>query len=409
MSDDTDTMAGDGGSDAPTDTFESVEWDDIDITNEGRTWGEKLWIVIVSVWTLGVLFEIYSRFVAGTGQAVYPFIGEIASEDYLWAFALACLVFYGIRPLYKSPRMTMHYWKQFRKNKAAVISGLFLIVIFTIGVVGSRVLPDASRNPGYERLPPFWMSIEDYVTGNNCPGGTTVEDGVTMCHGSMDHPLGTTSSGEDILLLSIHGMEVSMMVGITATFISIAIATLVGLTAAYYGGLLDEILMRYVDIQMTFPTFFLYLLLAYTIGGSLFILIMIFGLFGWGATARIIRAEALQRREEPYMMAAKSSGATSRWSIRRHLLPNTTNSVITAATLAIPGIILTEAAISFLGLADASIPSWGRVIANGQDYLRSAWWISTFPGFFLFFTILAFNFIGDALRDALDPRHGGSD
>lgn len=203
-------------------------------------------------------------------------------------------------------------------------------------------------------------------------------------------------------------MEVSMQVGLIATMISISVAATVGLTAAFYGGLVDEVLMRYVDIQMTFPTFFLFLLLAYTVGGSLFVLILIFGLFGWGSSARIMRSEALQRREEPYMQAAKNAGASTVWTIRRHLLPNISNSLITAATLTIPGIILAEAAIAFLGLGDASTVSWGRIIAGGRDQLRTAWWIATIPGVFLFFTILAFNFLGDALRDALDPRQGGT-
>jgi len=197
-------------------------------------------------------------------------------------------------------------------------------------------------------------------------------------------------------------------VGLIATLLSITLAAAVGLTAAYYGGLVDEVLMRYVDIQITFPTFFLFLLLAYTVGGSLFVLILIFGLFGWGSSARIMRAEALQRREEPYIQAAKNAGASSFWTVRRHLLPNISNSLITAASLTIPSIILAEAAIAFLGLGDLTVASWGRIISGGRDQLRTAWWIATIPGVFLFFTILAFNFLGDALRDALDPRHGGS-
>ncbi|WP_247731527.1 ABC transporter permease [Halovivax limisalsi] len=410
MSEPTDSPAVDDGLEEPRETFESVDWDQIDLANSGRSPGQYLWMGFLAIWLFGVLFDIYSQFVSAAAEpAELPVIGTVAPEDWLWVLTLACLVYYGVRPLYQSPRMTMHYWKQFRKNKAAVISGLFLSVILVVGGIGARVLPFPERNPGFEELPPFWMSIEKYHVGNNCPGGTTMEAGVEICHGSMQYPLGTTGSGEDILLLIVHGMEVSMMVGLAATLLSVVVATVVGLSAAYFGGLVDEVLMRYVDLQMTFPSFFLFLLLAYTIGGSLFILIMIFGLFGWGATARIIRAEALQRKAEPYMQAAKSAGATSKWSIRRHLLPNTTNSIITAATLTIPSIILAEAAIAFLALSDPTIPSWGRVIADGRGSLQSSWWISTFPGIFLFFTILAFNFIGDALRDALDPRHGGAE
>lgn len=398
----------DGGQPEDGRTFEQIDWSTIDNSDTPRRRKEYAWFGVVSLWLFGVIYDLYSQYIAETGTAEFPMIGTVAPVDWLWSITLLVIVYYGIVPLYENKRMTRYYWKEFRKNKAAVISGLFLIVIFAIGVIGSRILPAPERTPGLENQPPVWTSVEDYVTGNECPGGTTVVDDVTMCQGSWAHPLGTTSSGEDILLASIYGMEVSMQVGLIATLLSITIAATVGLTAAYYGGLVDEVLMRYVDIQITFPTFFLFLLLAYTIGGSLFVLILIFGLFGWGSSARIMRAEALQRREEPYIQAAINAGASSLWTIRRHLLPNISNSLITAASLTIPTIILAEAAIAFLGLGDLAVPSWGRLISGGRDQLRTAWWIATIPGVFLFFTILAFNFLGDALRDALDPRHGGS-
>ncbi|MFC4544304.1 ABC transporter permease [Halosolutus amylolyticus] len=409
MGEDTDTRTETDGGTAPGDaTFERVDWDEIDADGVARSKKQVAWLVVVSLWTIGVAYDLYTRFVAETGQATFPVLGPVSPVDWLWSFTLLVLLYYGVVPLYENPRMTRYYWKEFRKNKAAVISGLYLIVTFAIGIIGPRVLPEPGPTPGLENQPPVWGSIEAYNAGTTCAGGTTMVDGVTMCQGSWQHPLGTTSSGEDILLSSIYGMEVSMQVGLIATLMSISVAAAVGLTAAYYGGLVDEVLMRYVDIQMTFPTFFLFLLLAYTIGGSLFVLILIFGLFGWGSSARIMRSEALQRREEPYMQAAKNAGASSVWTIRRHLLPNISNSLITAATLTIPSIILAEAAIAFLGLGDPTVPSWGRLIADGRDQLGTAWWISTIPGGFLFFTILAFNFLGDALRDALDPRHGGS-
>jgi peptide/nickel transport system permease protein len=199
-------------------------------------------------------------------------------------------------------------------------------------------------------------------------------------------------------------MQVSMKLGLITTLLVISIGTVVGTVAAYSGGMVDETLMRYVDIQLTFPTFLLYLLLVFLFGGSLFMFIVLFGLTSWGGIARLVRSEALQLREEEYVLAAKSAGANAAYVIRRHLVPNVSSTVITAATLAIPGYILAEAALSFLQLGDPTIPSWGQVIAAGRSDLDTAWWISTFPGFFLFFTILAFNFMGDALRDALDPR-----
>jgi peptide/nickel transport system permease protein len=169
----------------------------------------------------------------------------------------------------------------------------------------------------------------------------------------------------------------------------------------------DEVLMRYVDIQLVFPSFLLYLLLIYLFGGSLFMFVVVFGLTSWGGTARLVRSEALQRAEEEYITAADSAGASTFYVIWRHIVPNVSNTVITNVTLLIPSLILFEAGLAFLDLGDPTIPSWGQTIAQGRDQLTFAWWISTMPGFFLFLTILAFNFLGDALNDALDPRREG--
>lgn len=399
----------DGEADEELDlTFEDVDWTEVDAGSLGVAKTTLFAAIVFGSWLLAVGIEAHSRFVADTGRHDFPVVGTVAPVDWLWVITLFILLYFGVIPLARNPRMTKYYWKEFRKNKAAVISGLFLTVVFLVGVVGARILPDPEQTPGLQNQPPAWMSVEAYVTGPKCPGGETQSGGTTMCQGSWEHPLGTTSSGEDILLTSIHGMEVSMQVGLIATLISVTIAAAVALSAAHYGGLVDEVLMRFVDLLMTFPTLILILLMAYVFGGSLFILICIFGFFGWGSYARIMRSEALQRREEPYIQAARSAGSSSYRTIRRHLLPNISNSVITAATLSIPAVILGEATVAFLGLGDPTTPSWGRVIAGGRNQLTNAWWISTFPGFFLFFTVLAFNFLGDALRDALDPRQGGS-
>jgi len=411
MSDETGHPGTDGGRTRGT-TFESVDWAEIDSDETERTRKELVWFGTIGLWSVCMLYDFYRRVIAETDPAEFPpVVSGVVDLSFTvspvgWMFSLTLLLlgYYGLVPLYENPRMTKHYWKEFRRNKAAVISLLFLVVIFLVGVVGSRLLERPSPSPGNESLPPVGISVEGFATGVNCPADPTA----TVCEGSWEHPLGTTTSGVDILIASINGMEVSMQVGLIATAISITLAAAVGITAAYSGGLIDEVLMRYVDLQLTFPTFFLFLLLAYTIGGSLFLLILIFGFFGWGSTARITRAEALQRVEMPYVRAARNAGASRWWIIRRHVLPNVTNTLVTAATLAIPGIILAEAAFAFIGIGDATVYSWGQLIADGRGVLGRAWWISTIPGVFLFLTILAINFLGDALRDALDPRQGGS-
>jgi len=411
----------DGGGRA---TFEDVDWDDIEATSGSRSPRQLAWLAIIGVYSVGLALDLYARyastvytrvvgFLSGAdraavetpawvpepGPAEFAVVGTVDGVDWLWSLTLLVGVFYVAVPLYENPRMTRYYWREFKKNKAAVIALCYLAVIFLIGLVVPRVVSPPEVEPLLQYQPPVWGAVPDTVP-IQCVG--PVSDG--LCHGTWAHPFGTTHQGKDILVSVVYGMEISMQVGLIGMFLQLLIASAVGLSAAYFGGYVDEVLMRYVDIQITFPTFFLYLLVVFLFGGSLFLMIIVFGILGWGGIARIVRSEALQRREEAYVMAAESAGASSRWTIRRHLLPNVSNSVITAATLVIPGLILAEAALAFLGLGDPTIPSWGDIIAAGRSDLDRAWWISTLPGLFLFLTILAFNFLGDALRDALDPR-----
>jgi peptide/nickel transport system permease protein len=381
-----------------TDTFESVDWEETGSrlsTLSGRDRGALLTgLVLVAVFC-------YDYFVLPESQPTitFPVEWNVTQLDWLFVTTLLALLFYVAVPLYGNRRLTAYYWREFRKNRMAVLSLVYLVVVFLIGVVGPLLLekPTLALDQAYQ--PPAYVSVDASVPVN-CVG--EVVDG--RCQGTMAHPLGTTGDGKDILVLVIYGMQVSMKVGLISTLLVVTIGTTVGTVAAYGGGLVDELLMRYVDIQLVFPAFFLYLLLTYLFGGSLFMFIVIFGLTGWGSIARLVRSEALQRAEEEYITASRSAGAGTLYVIRRHLVPNVSNSVITAATLLIPGFILFEASLSFLSLGDPTVPSWGQVIANGRSDLSTAWWISTFPGVFLFTTILAFNFMGDALRDALDPR-----
>lgn len=380
-----------------TDRFEDVDWQSLDesATNLGTT-------TLLRLVGFGAffLFLLYDVVVVGEGQETVPALGwDVTAVDWLFMATLLAIGFYVVQPLVQNPRLTAYYWRQFRKNRMAVVSAIYLLAIFAIGTFVPMFVEPPELNIIAAFQPPVGFAVDSAVP-TTCVGETVAG----QCYGSMEHPLGTTGQGKDIMMMVIFGMRVSMQVGLIAMLISIVIATAVGTTAAYFGGWVDEVLMRYVDIQLTFPTFFLFLLLVYLFGGSLFLLIVIFGVTGWGGIARLVRSEALQRREEEYFQAAESAGASDFYVIRRHLVPNVSNTVITAATLAIPSLILAEAALSFLGLGDPTIPSWGQVISAGRGNLSDAWWISTIPGLFLFVTIMAFNSLGDALRDALDPR-----
>jgi peptide/nickel transport system permease protein len=390
-------------------TFEEIDWDVVG--SRRTTWGRRRIGLLAVLATLAALF-VYDVLVATPRPTVSvdvagPLVGvfgdravwDVTQLDWLFMLTLVALAFYVVVPMYDNPRLTRHYWREFRRNRLAVASLGFLVGIFVVGMVGPLVLPRPELDLLAQYQPPVYTTVDASVP-IQCTG--EVVDG--RCRGTWAYPLGTTADGKDLLVLVVLGMQVSMKIGLISALLVVTIGTAVGTLAAYRGGLVDEVLMRYVDIQLVFPAFFLYLLLIYLFGGSLFLFILVFGLTSWGGVARLVRSEALQRNEEPYVLAARGAGANTRYVIRRHLVPNVSSTVITAATLLIPGFILFEAALSFLTLGDPSVPSWGQVIANGRSDLATAWWISTLPGFFLFFTILAFNFVGDALRDALDPR-----
>ena len=386
-----------GGTDT-TDTFESVDWDETGSRLSTLSRRDRGALAAGLALVAAFLYD-YLLLPASRPTVTVPVEWNVTQLDWLFVTTLLALLLYVAVPLYGNRRLTAYYWREFKKNRLAVLSLAYLLVVFAIGVVGPLLLEKPTLALDQAHQPPAYLSVDSAVPAN-CLG--EVVDG--RCRGTMAHPLGTTGDGKDILVLVIYGMQVSMKVGLISTLLVVTIGTTVGTVAAYGSGLVDELLMRYVDIQLVFPAFFLYLLLTYLFGGSLFMFIVIFGLTGWGSIARLVRSEALQRAEEEYITAARSAGAGTLYVIRRHLVPNVSNSVITAATLLIPGFILFEASLSFLSLGDPTVPSWGQVIANGRSDLSTAWWVSTFPGVFLFTTILAFNFMGDALRDALDPR-----
>ncbi|MFB6283050.1 MAG: ABC transporter permease [Halobacteria archaeon] len=371
--------APDGGEDA---RVRSIDWTEVEDSRKPRV-SRKTWFTLAAFLAL-VLIAIYDYLYVGNESL---FWGLTAVE---WLFALTLLTgfSYVVYPLYRNQRLALTYWRRFRKNRAAVVSLVYLAVIFVLGILGPAVLGKPEVNVANSFQPPV---------------GITTGAGVT---GTLEQPLGTNHNGKDMVKLVLSGMRVSMEVGLITTYIVTVMATAVGTTAAYYGGRVDEVLMRYVDLQLTFPAFILLIFVIYILGGNtpLFLLILVLGFLNWGGIARLVRSEALQRRTEEYVTSSKAEGASDFHVIRRHIVPNVSNTVITAATLAIPGFILTEATLSFLGFGDPTVASWGRTIANGRSHLTQAPWISTVPGLFLFGTILAFNFLGDALRDALDPR-----
>lgn len=385
---------------SPPERFEDVDWSSV--SGSSRLSVSIQTKGFLSVLGLVGLLMAYDYAMTGQNEATFEVIGweySISQLDWLFAVTLAFMFFYLVVPIFQNPRMSRYYWDRFKQNRPALVGLVYLVVIFVIGIVGPLFLPKPEMAVLEQFQPPVFMSVQERSVVQ-CVG--EVANG--RCHGSWQYPFGTTSNGKDLVKIIVYGMQVSMKVGLMSAFLVMVIGSLVGTIAAYAGGLVDEVLMRYVDIQMTFPSFLLFLLMTYLFGSSLFLFILIFGFFSWGNNARYVRSNALQKTEEEYVKAAKASGASTWLIIRRHLIPNTASSIITDLTLLIPSFILFEAAFAFLGLGDPTAPSWGQAIADGRSSLSFAPWIATIPGVFLFFTILAYNFLGDALLDALNPQ-----
>ena len=291
-------------------------------------------------------------------------------------------------------------WEKIKNNKSAFLGLIFIIFLFATAIFG----PFLTRNPNEinfndKNLPPVGFSIEQSVYNLKTQALETIRK-----EGNWEHPMGTDDKGRDMLAMLVSGARVSLEVGFLATGIAILIGTIIGVTSAYFGGAFDNVLMRFTDVIMTFPFFLLLVLIVYMYGSNLIFIILAIGLTGWTGTARLVRSEVLSLRTADFITASKALGASDLRIIFHHLIPNAMSSIIVITTLSIPGVILAEAALTFIGLGDPTVTSWGRVLNAGQDSLVTTWWVAVEPGIMLFLTVLAFNFLGDGLRDAFDPK-----
>jgi peptide/nickel transport system permease protein len=270
------------------------------------------------------------------------------------------------------------FWQRFRHNRFAMAGGGVVILLFLVSLLAPWITPyDPDALDLFNVLMPP----------------------------SAGHWFGTDELGRDVFTRVLFGAKISLKVGFVAVGIAVLVGTIIGLVSAYYGGWFDSVLMRFVDIMLCFPTFFLILAVIAMLEPSIWYIMIIIGLTGWMGVARLVRAEVLSIRERDFVLAAQAMGASDFRIIFRHVLPNAMSPVLVTATLGVAGAILTESALSFLGIGvQPPTPSWGNILTSGKDYIEFAWWLSLFPGLAILVTVLSYNLLGEGIRDALDPR-----
>ena len=267
--------------------------------------------------------------------------------------------------------------RMLKKNKLAVISAI-VILLFILAAVLAPVLT------------PFTFDEMDLMSRLSSP--------------SPAHWFGTDEAGRDILTRMLYGSRVSLLVGVVPTLLSMLLGALLGVIAGFAGGKTDAVIMRLADIMLAFPSMLLAMVIMYTLGDGLINVFLTLALINWASVARVVRSETLQLKEREFVEAARSFGVP-RWKIiARHILPNCLPTLIVLFTLNVPSAILTESSLSFLGLGiQAPDASWGLMVNAGRQYLYNAPWLSLIPSAAIMIIVLAFNFLGDGLRDVLDP------
>ena len=274
--------------------------------------------------------------------------------------------------------ITREVWGKLKRNRLALFGGVIIIILSIFAIFAPLVTPfnPEEQNISERLLPP-----------------------------DAKHYCGTDELGRDIYTRMVYGARVSLAVGFIAVIISTIIGILIGSAAGYYGGWVDSILMRFVDIMLSIPTLFLILMLSVYLGPSIINVMIIIGLTGWMDLSRLVRAEFLSLKKREYVLAARVSGASNTRIILKHILPNALSPVFVSVIFGVGGAILIESGLSFLGLGvQPPDASWGNILTSGKDYIERAWWLTVYPGLAIFITVMSYNILGEGLRDALDPR-----
>ena len=268
------------------------------------------------------------------------------------------------------------FWRSYRSNRLSVVALLVIGMVVFVAVFAPSLAPQ----------PPLQLGADSFEPP------------------SQKYPLGTDDLGRDTLSGIIYGARISLMVGILASVISTFLGILVGAPAGYFGGHFDAIMMRVTEFFLVTPQFFLILVIVAFIGPSIWNIIGVIGIFSWPRAARIVRAETLSLRERDFVQAGRAIGGSKLHIILQHIIPNVISSVIVIASLEVGRAILLETGISFLGLGDPRLPSWGKMLNNAQQMMGRTLWLAVYPGVAIFTTVLSINLVGDGINDALTPQ-----
>ena len=270
------------------------------------------------------------------------------------------------------------FWKRFKKNKLALAGGVLVFLLFAIAILA----------PVFASYDPDKIDMDNVLVQPN-----------------SHHFLGTDDLGRDVFSRMLFGARVSLAVGFVAIGIATLIGIILGAIAGYYEGFLDSLIMRFVDIMLSIPTFFLLLTVIALVGPSLFIVMLVIGLTSWMSVARLVRAEFLTLKSRDFVIAARSIGASDLRIIFKHILPNAMSPVYVSFILGVAGAILMESGLSFLGFGvQPPAPSWGNILTAGREYIEVAWWLILFPGLAILVTTLSYYILGEGIRQALDPK-----
>ena len=345
-------------------------------------WGVGGLGLIVWIGLLTLLVTRWGRFAAGWGG---PLDHQIASLTV--AAGLLAAWGWSWSDMARPPevkRTGVGQWRlaarAFKKNRIAVAGVVIVVCVYLLALVTPLIAP---HDPTAQAA---------LVNRLSAPGG--------------EFPLGTDHLARDVFSRIMYGARISLTIGFVAVGISVTIGTVVGAVAGYLGGWVDAIVMRFVDMVISFPRLVLLILIAALFNTfSIFMIVAVLGFTQWPSTARIVRGEVLSLREREFIEAARALGFSRTRIILRHVIPNVLAPVIVNATLGIGNVIVLEAGLSFLGLGiQPPTASWGSMVSDGRAFLLEAWWISTFPGLAIVLVVVAFNLVGDGLRDAMDPR-----